>query len=73
MVKTAQHGRVRDRDRQTTPGVLGLSSLLAVAKRLAVAKSFYSRRDALWAYLLTATASANLRAQRSTPPSLETM
>jgi TMEM175 potassium channel family protein len=43
------------RDRQTALGILGLSSLLAIAW------SFYSPRDALWAYLLNAAAPAIIR------------
>jgi uncharacterized membrane protein len=50
------------RDRQTTLGVLGLSSLLAIVW------SFYSPRDALWAYLLNAAAPAISQAQRGAPP-----
>jgi len=47
------------RDRQTSLGVLGLSSLLAIAW------SFYSPRDALWAYLLNAAAPAIAHARRA--------
>jgi uncharacterized membrane protein len=47
------------RDRQISLGVLALSSLLAIAW------SFYSPRDALWAYLLNAAAPAITRRRHS--------
>ena len=46
------------RDRQTSLVVLAVSSLLAIGW------SFFSPRDALWAYLLNAAASAIARARR---------
>jgi uncharacterized membrane protein len=50
------------RDRQTALALLAVSSVLAIAW------SFYSPRDALWAYLINAAAPAISRARRTARP-----